>query len=111
MVVQQVLGNERTRALERRLGSEAIVPFLLSANSLLAGFCYYNTVANQAGWQGRLLFPGASIAALAIAGGWHRLFQGRELGAAVAIIGVESLLLIYATSIADGYYKPVQQRC
>ncbi len=90
-----VWGRLLLAARWHRLRSDAVAALLLSGGSLLAGFCYYNTFTNQAGWQGRLLFPAASVAALVFVAGWRRFFPGRDGWAAATIVAVETLLLVY----------------
>ncbi|HSR69870.1 MAG TPA: glycosyltransferase family 39 protein [Acidobacteriota bacterium] len=79
----------------KTLRRPSVVALALSALGLLAGYCYYNTFTNQAGWQGRLLFPAASIAAVAFLAGWRRFFPGRESWAAATLVVAQLALLIY----------------
>ncbi len=90
-----VWGRLLLAARWERLRSNTFAVLLLSAGSLLAGFCYYNTFTNHAGWQGRLLFPAASIAALAFVAGWRRFFAGRNGWAAAVLVTAQATLLLY----------------
>ncbi|HSR52372.1 MAG TPA: glycosyltransferase family 39 protein [Acidobacteriota bacterium] len=79
----------------KMLRCHSAVALTLSALGLLAGFCYYNTFTNQAGWQGRLLFPAASIAAVVFVAGWRRFFPGRDAWAAALLVTAEMALLAH----------------
>ena len=93
-------------------------PFSLSPHSivtvlggswlgLIAGFLFYNTVANSSGWQGRFLFPGLSVAGLVFVGGWKRWFMRREARSAVVISALGTALVLYAlTRVIFPMYLP-----
>lgn len=67
----------------------------LSGTALLAGYGYYNTLTNEAGWQARLLFPGALIASLLFVEGCRRLLPRKAPWVAVLLILLQSGLMIY----------------
>lgn len=74
-----------------------VLPSLLASGvTLWLGFCHYNTFTNQAGWQGRLLFPASFLFALAFVEGWRRILPRPAFLLPAAALCAEGLLLLYA---------------
>lgn len=63
---------------------------------LMLGFLYYNSVTTRSGWQGRLLFPGISIAAVGFVAGWQHWVTQRERMFAGLLLVAGAVLTLYA---------------
>lgn len=89
------------------LGRWSTTSLFVSGLGLWLGFCHYNTFTNQAGWQGRLLFPACLLFALMFVEGWRRLLPRPGFLLPAAVLCAEGLLLFYAffRVVAPIYYS------